>query len=355
MSTKISQLPVATSPVTSDVVLPVVQSGQTRQASIDQLGFLQSGTDVTNFGNLSLLNQTSTATEAGEVRGIKVGLCEGTEPGWLLNPAAGDFVAIYPYVVSSAVRNRIWAMNPIVDIPSGFPATAWCYEGNINVGTANTPDPRSTNHALGADMVSGGTYAPSAAYATYSSSLANRWKHGLWMDRIGGQTGSSLIKTGVDVELDFGIDLSTATIGKQGVRVGNTPAAQVASVGVRQFANNEVGIFLQRATDTSPTGNLLQVVNAANNAVLAAIDASGAITSSTIITGDGTATGIFQAPAFRATGAAPTSSAGQVAYGGVVSTTVGAAGGASALPATPLGYVSINVAGTTAKIPYYSA
>jgi hypothetical protein len=44
MSTKISQLPVATTPVAPDAVLPVVQSGQTRQASIDQLGFLQSGT-----------------------------------------------------------------------------------------------------------------------------------------------------------------------------------------------------------------------------------------------------------------------------------------------------------------------
>ena len=44
MSTKISQLPLATSPVAPDVVLPVVQDGVTKKASIDQLGFLQSGT-----------------------------------------------------------------------------------------------------------------------------------------------------------------------------------------------------------------------------------------------------------------------------------------------------------------------
>jgi hypothetical protein len=36
-------------------------------------------------------------------------------------------------------------------------------------------------------------------------------------------------------------------------------------------------------------------------------------------------------------------------------TTVGAAGGASALPATPLGYLSVSIAGTAAKIPYYTA
>jgi len=44
MSTKISQLPVATSPVAPDVVLPVVQDGLTKKAAINQLGFLPSGT-----------------------------------------------------------------------------------------------------------------------------------------------------------------------------------------------------------------------------------------------------------------------------------------------------------------------
>jgi hypothetical protein len=35
-------------------------------------------------------------------------------------------------------------------------------------------------------------------------------------------------------------------------------------------------------------------------------------------------------------------------------TTVGAAGGASALPATPLGYVIVKIGGTDRKIPYYN-
>jgi hypothetical protein len=35
-------------------------------------------------------------------------------------------------------------------------------------------------------------------------------------------------------------------------------------------------------------------------------------------------------------------------------TTVGAAGGASALPATPTGYVEIKIKGTTYVIPYYA-
>jgi hypothetical protein len=54
------------------------------------------------------------------------------------------------------------------------------------------------------------------------------------------------------------------------------------------------------------------------------------------------------------TNVAITAAAGAVSYGGTTATTVGAAGGASLLPATPLGYIIVNVAGTTAKIPYYN-
>jgi hypothetical protein len=52
--------------------------------------------------------------------------------------------------------------------------------------------------------------------------------------------------------------------------------------------------------------------------------------------------------------AAPTVGATQVGFGSTVASTVGAAGGASALPATPSGYLIINVAGTNFKLPYYA-
>ena len=53
-------------------------------------------------------------------------------------------------------------------------------------------------------------------------------------------------------------------------------------------------------------------------------------------------------------GAAPTVGGSQISYGGTTATTVGAAGGASALPATPTGYIIVNVAGTNMKVPYYA-
>jgi hypothetical protein len=60
-------------------------------------------------------------------------------------------------------------------------------------------------------------------------------------------------------------------------------------------------------------------------------------------------------PTATLTAVAPTVSASQVGLGSTTASTVGAAGAASALPATPLGYLIINVGGTVAKVPYYNA
>ncbi len=46
---------------------------------------------------------------------------------------------------------------------------------------------------------------------------------------------------------------------------------------------------------------------------------------------------------------------GKLVTGWSTQTTVGSAGGASALPATPTGYAKIDVGGTTYVVPYYAA
>lgn len=296
-----------------------------------------------DFSNGIRILATGSSTAAGQVLGIKVGLADGTEPGWLLNPAAGDFVSIYPYISSGATRNRIWAINPIADISAGFPATTWAIEANVNVGTSNAPDPRTTNHALGVDVVSGGLFAPSAAFLTNSTTLANRWKHGLWFDKVGGQSGSTIIKTAVDVSVDYGIDFSSATVAYQAIRVGNTPALQIATVGARQLIDGQPALFLQRFTDSSPTGDIFRIVNAANNSILYNIDKDG----------NSISVGLSVAQFFTATASAGTVGANQISYGATVASSANT-GSASALPALPLGYIIINVAGTAAKIPYYA-
>ena len=50
--------------------------------------------------------------------------------------------------------------------------------------------------------------------------------------------------------------------------------------------------------------------------------------------------------------ARPTGSGTQVSSGNTTSTSVGAAGGAAPLPATPLGYPVVDYGGSKVKIPY---
>lgn len=80
---------------------------------------------------------------------------------------------------------------------------------------------------------------------------------------------------------------------------------------------------------------------------------SGAVSMTALTATTGTLSGALQSTNARFTAAAPTVAASQVGIGSTVSTTanVGANG---ALPATVEGYLVINVAGTTMKVPYYT-
>lgn len=80
-----------------------------------------------------------------------------------------------------------------------------------------------------------------------------------------------------------------------------------------------------------------------------AISCTVLLASSTI-----TATGVLYAEAgVEIRGGPPVVGAGDIGLGDDTQTTVGGAGGASALPATPRGYWVINVAGTDRVIPFY--
>lgn len=114
--------------------------------------------------------------------------------------------------------------------------------------------------------------------------------------------------------------------------------------------------------DATGTG-MFTLINAANaNSSLTALSATltGGLTVSAGITAvqaltatSGTFSATVSATYHVSTAAPAAVAAGQVGYGGTTQTTVGAAGGASALPATPRGYVIINVAGTDRVLPFY--
>jgi len=61
----------------------------------------------------------------------------------------------------------------------------------------------------------------------------------------------------------------------------------------------------------------------------------------------------FRGNSITLASATPTGTGAQVSVGNTVRTTVGSAGGASALPATPRGYLEIDIGGTKRQIPYF--
>lgn len=126
----------------------------------------------------------------------------------------------------------------------------------------------------------------------------------------------------------------TVSSGNLGVTTGNiTATAGSVGAGTTVSAGTTVtagtGIIATTGDVTATTGNFI--------ATAGGLTASAGTVSAANLTSTGTTTvGTFN---FATTGTA---------------TTIGAAGGASALPATPLGYVIIKIAGTDRKIPYYN-
>lgn len=280
----------------------------------------------------------------GGVPGLRVDI----SPSQVANPVAGDSVALFARMENTG-RPRNWAFNTVSDITAGQASTTWGIEVDITNNYAAAPDAHGIGHAIGIDVVSGGLYSPSVAYTMGSSTLANRWKHGMQFEDVGGQAGSTLIRVaGAKIDVDYGIDMKVGTYNKMALRIGATAEGLVAGVGIQQLGNGKTAIHLQRFTDTEPTGNILQLTDAVNSTVLAKLDVLGNLTATSLSTTNSSAAGYF-----IATAACPTLPAGQVGFG-VTTVTAAAAGSASALPATPAGYLVASVGGAQVKLPYYA-
>jgi hypothetical protein len=112
------------------------------------------------------------------------------------------------------------------------------------------------------------------------------------------------------------------------------------------------------------TRGVIEATNASPSMLTASTIVGGADAASVTqqIVPLGTATAAYQwsfesalkFPTATLTAVAPTVAAAQVGLGSTTATTVGTAGGASALPAAPVGYLIINVAGSPFKLAYYN-
>ena len=261
----------------------------------------------------------------------------------MLQPAdyVGQSVAAYFGAVGSnpTAGANVWALNTLVRAQAGALGTYQCIEVDVDNFAAGAL-------VKGISISGAGTVSPKVALEILRAN-DTPWLYGL--DLLNCVTG-------------LRVRASTQTT--TGIVVG-APSDQLGAVLTgKLLANGDDGILLERFTDTSPTGNFLRAVNAANNANLFSVAASGSVNSAGSITaavnlsattGNVTApAGIAQATGLEATGALANSSAGAIRISASTRTTVGAAGGGAALPATPVKYLAVSQNGVNYLMPLYT-
>lgn len=271
----------------------------------------------------------SHAAEGGNVTATAAGVFEALQPA----THAGNAVGLYAGARSASPLGYLWAMNILAQADVGYGSTMHGIELDVNVFTLDA-----------AALIKG-----------------------LGISGIGTALGSGGRKADVGIEIQHGvgwkrgIDILNSDIAIQirstclaGIELYD-PLTTEAGIALKQRANNTAGIVVERFTDTASTGSFLTFKTAAGaDLVNFGVDGNASI-AGILIAGGFSTSGTTDTFNMLLRFPAPAGGAGQVGLGNGVSTTVGAAGGASALPATPLGYWSATVNGTAVKIPYYSA
>lgn len=266
--------------------------------------------------------------------------------------------------------------------------------GNLGLGVA--PQAWSTRAievagGVGISSITGADYTLNAYYNAgwlyRSTGTATRYEQNTgqhrWFTAASGTAGNAITFTQamtLDASGNLGIGAASLSSRLAVVASGTppTPPAQTiaqfyrsgdAFIDVTSFNGNVSGIRFGDNTDSvyarislNRTTNALSFLN--NNVerwqitsaghFLAGVDnsydigASGATRPRTVYAGTSVEGGYIRA------GAASAGAASTTTIGNGTATTVGAAGGASALPATPLGYIIAHVGTTQVKIPYYN-
>jgi hypothetical protein len=184
---------------------------------------------------------------------------------------------------------------------------------------------------------------------------------------VGSYTFSDALGYGMSVS---GPNLVLGTVGVGGIIFKTGAATTALTITNTQVATFAAGVdvgaasylaFTNRSAIRSSADGLIRLTNwsdtdftrlqfGGTTASFPALKRVNAVL--TCVLADDSAFTTIRALDFSAQGAATTTGANQVSYGGTTATT--ATAGAQTLPANPVGFIIVNVAGTTAKIPYYA-
>jgi hypothetical protein len=285
------------------------------------------GTGVGKFGNMT--TNTSQVAVGPYIRS-QSDVASPTNGGIaafsveMLQPSdyVGQSVAIYAGAQGSSADagSNVWAINALIAANTGANGTYQCIEVDVNSA--------STDATTKGISISGAGTADTDVGLEITRA-AQKWKYGV-----------HILNSTIGAQIDM-------VSGGTGVLIKSLTALPSSSAGTaiaaRQSENGKDILFLQRETDTSPSGYFLRMLNAANNSNILLVDTVGNLTTVGILSG-----AVAKAGELRATGSRATVGAGAVSIGGAV-------GASAALPAgDPAGYLLINVAGTDRRVPFYT-
>lgn len=149
-------------------------------------------------------------------------------------------------------------------------------------------------------------------------------------------------------QIQFTVNARECRVIGHGFTMVNTNISDLGSGNMYETRNGAVMRYQTTATAGQAVLKL-QSYATGSAKVLSGLDAAG--TERSYITGDGDA---YLKRALTLEGVPASGTAGAVTIGAGTQFTVGAAGGASALPATPLGYLRFWIGTTEVAIPYYN-
>lgn len=282
---------------------------------------------ITNGGQLAVgpfIQSRSSQKSANTNGGIGAFNVEMIQPG---DYGAGQSVALYAGSISGNpdVAGNVWATNFLVHAQASA-------KGVYHVLEADADNFSPDAVVKGISVTGGGDQDCEVALEVTRLS-GTKWNLGLYIT----ESQDSVVIRPRNAGRGIVVHAPSTDASKDVSPVGNS------AMSMRQMANNADTIFLQRFTDTTPTGQFINCVNAANSQNLFIVDVLGNMTLS----------GFVLANNMTLTGSAPVVGAGQVGFGAGTATTANT-GASGAPPAQVAGYLIVNIAGTNRKIPYYA-
>ena len=170
--------------------------------------------------------------------------------------AGGDKVGVFGASQSGSTnQSDVWGGNFLAQWDAG--SSSDINVQGVEIDMNNNFSSSFSKLKTGLSVNSGGTFNGDYAILLGATSGANKWSVGLLMP-------SSAVNAGI--------------------AIGN-PTTITGDISIKQLNNGADTILLQRVTDSSPSGDFLRAVNAANSQNITIIDATGNLSTAGEITG----------------------------------------------------------------------